>query len=155
EAYEPESIARHNLNRYLYATSDFPANGTKIATAERLSGPRLRLSGHLQGIEVEATPFAAGELVVSGADNDIARHATARRARGWLLSLASELDIAEFSVHAAGASRCLACIHPGDAARNLSQPTHPLVAAWPALIAASYLSRPPASWRHGRLIRVL
>src|SRR2546425_308818 len=88
EAYEPEPITRHNLNRYLYATSEFPADGTKITAAARLVTATLQFSGRLDGIDAETIPLPAGALVISGADNDIARHATARRARGWLLSLA-------------------------------------------------------------------
>jgi hypothetical protein len=153
-AWEPEPLVRHNLNRYLYALSDDARTGLpKVEAAARCARGTITLVGVREGVDTSDTPFATDAIVVSGADNDIARHAAACRARSDLLSLATELDGTEFSVHGPSlAPPCIGCLHPGDAVPNESQPTHPIIAAWPAVFALTDLVRGGALRQRGEVL---
>jgi hypothetical protein len=131
--FEPQPLERSNLNRYLYALACWvPTLKTRVA--EALATAVLQIRAHARPVDGELDPFPEGATVSSGADNDDARHAAQRLARGPLLSLATDNDQVHVSRHAPRDGPCVGCIYPGDTVGGEEIPTHPLVAGWAGLL---------------------
>jgi hypothetical protein len=130
--FEPQPLERSNLNRYLYALACRVAT-LKTLAAEALATPLVSVRAYARFVNEDLGPFAVGATVVSGADNDEARHAAQRLARGPLISLATERDQVAVSAHAKGGP-CLGCLFPGGTIATADLPTHALVAGWAGLL---------------------
>jgi hypothetical protein len=134
DAFEPQRLERSNLNRYWYAISRW-VRRRKVKVAEAMSTARLVLRAHRSAVGDDLQPFASGAVVLSGADNDDARYAAQRLARGPLLSVATEGGQVHVSVHPADRGPCVGCLFPGDTVSSPKLPTHPLVSGWAGLLS--------------------
>jgi hypothetical protein len=153
DALEPGRLNRSNLNRYLYAVAGHVGD-SKVSAGRAIANSELEFSSRAIAIEDLDSDFTA-TVVVSGADNNRARWETQRRApQSWVMSLETEVDNVSVSFFAPGGRPCSRCAHPSDLAPDPDQPTHPVVAAWAALIGAAALCEGPARWRPGQQVRL-
>lgn len=151
-AFEPQRLHRTDENRYWYAI-DAHRRRYKVAAAKSLATHRIRLEGQPLRLSAAHPPFREGALVISGADNDEARHLAQRLARGALISLSTEGEQVCASFHTPSAPPCAACLHPGGAAPGGVLPTHPVVSGWAGLLGLQALLARP-SWDGGRQVRL-